>query len=523
MSEYTLGLDFGGGGGRALLLDLDTGTTTVATRGWGFAVAPNTGGLGTDVDLDHTWAAFGEMTREVIAQAGAPPEAVIGVAATAMRLGNVIVDAADTPVLAVPNRDTRAAGPGILLGLHHGEALQRVMGRWPYPIHTAARLQWLAENRSDDAARADAVLSLSDWIALRLCGERASDPSQAAETLLFELETRTWSQTWASELGIRETLLPPIAESGSQLGELTQAAADALGLRPGTPVAVGGADTQCAALGAGGTMPRTAAITAGTTAPVQLFTDRPVIDPEVRVWASQHLVPGRWLVESNAGPSGEVLDWAARVFHGGTGSGVAALLGAAEGVEIGSVGFLSSLGAEVMNDRAMGLPVGQLTLSHLSTGGSENPGAAVSRALIEGIACGLNANLWQVEALAGEAEGPVILAGGLSQSRFFADVLAGVADRPIRRSTEPCTSGVGAALCAAVAAGRFESLDAAAQSRAPHTEVVEPDGDERAAYAALVDRWTNWRAAGGEIDAASATLTLPFALAGQQSTATTNA
>jgi len=516
LSEYTLGLDFGGGSGRALLLDLETGSATSAARSWSFPIAPDTGGLGTDVDLERVWSVFVEATHEVLERAGARPDEVVGIAATAMRLGNVVVDANDEPLLAVPNRDARAAGPGILMAIHHGEALQRVMGRWPYPIHSAARLQWLAENRPDDHARADCLLSLSDWIQLRLCGERASDPSQAAETLLFELEARTWSTHWCNELGIDPGLLPKIVESGTQLGALRPDAAEALGLRPGTPVAMGGADTQCAILGAGGSRPGTVAVVGGTTAPVQAITDRPLIDPDVRVWASQSLVPHRFVVESNGGPAGEVLGWMAQVLHAHAPNPVAALLEAAATVEIGSVGFLSSLGAEAMNDRKMGLPLGHMTMSHLSTGASERPGHAVSRAVIEGLACGLRANLAQVEALTVEHTGPLLFGGGLSRDRFFTQMLAGVVDRPVERSTELETSGVGAALCAAVAAGRFESLDAAADSRKPFTETLEPSSADREAYAALVERWTTWRNASTEVDATASQLTMPYALAGQQ-------
>lgn len=516
MSEYTLGLDFGGGGGRALLLDLESGEATVAGRPWSFAIAPETGGLGSDVDLDRTWSVLVEATREVIERAGASPDAIVGVAATAMRLGNVVIDAAGAPILAVPNRDARAAGPGILLGIHHGEALQRVMGRWPYPIHAAARLQWLAQNRPGDLERADALLSLSDWIALQLCGERACDPSQAAETLLFELAPRAWSTHWTRELGIDAGLLPQIVESGTLLGTLRDDAARALGLRPGVPVAMGGADSQCAILGAGGRRPGTAAVIGGTTAPVQAIVDHAVIDPEVRTWGSQHLVPGRFIVESNAGPTGEVLEWMARVLHGLAPDPVATLLDAAAGVEIGSLGFLSCLGVEVMNDRQMGLPLGHMTLSHLSTGRAKQPGHAVSRALVEGMACGLRANLAQVEARTGPSEGPLLLAGGLSRSRFFAGVLAGLVGRPVRRTTEPSTSGVGAALCAAVAAKRFSSLDEAAASRDAFAEIVEPVQSESEPYSATFERWTTWRGASAALDAAASPLTMPFALAGQQ-------
>ena len=255
---------------------------------------------------------------------------------------------------------------------------------------------------------------------------------------------------------------------------------------------------------------------AGTTAPVQRITDRAWVDPDVRVWGSQHLVPGRWVVESNPGPVGESLEWMAAVMHPDAPDPVERFLGSASEFAAGSAGMLSCLGAEVMNDRAMGLPAGHLTMSHLVTGRDRRPGRAVARAVVEGMACGLRANLDQVEALAGESEGSLVLAGGLARSRFFAELLAGVVGRSVSRSTEPSTSGVGAALCAGVAVGHFADLDQAAESRRPHREWVEPKADDGDALAATYERWSRWRAASADLDTLTREITLPYALAGQQ-------
>ncbi len=516
MSTHVIGLDFGGGGGRSVLLDLESGRSWTAARAWRFATAPETGGLGFDLDLDAITSVFAATTREVIEQAGVAPGRIIGIAATAVRFGNVLLDEAGDAVLAVPNRDARAAGPGIGLAMSHGEALYEATGQWPLPIHAASRLQWLKAERPDDFARVTDVLSVSDWLATWLCGERASDPSQAAETLLFDLHSRSWSDAWTEQLGLPRDILPPIRESGEWLGELRGDVAEALGLTPGIAIAVGGGDTQCGLLGAGAVARGDVAAVAGTTGPIQLVTDAALVDPARRLWSGHHVVPERRVLESNCGPLGETLGWFARLLYADRGASVSPvqrLLGEAATSSPGSRGHLSSLGAEVMNAQAMGLPVGQLTLSHLSTFDDDTPRRHLVRSVVEGMACALRANLEQVVGVAEVegARGPLRLTGGLSQSETFTRIVAGVLGESIRVPVDPGATGLGAALCAAVGAGAFEDLQAATATLV-RTREVAPVSAEADEHAALFERWSNLRAARATADAEAATLTMPFAV-----------
>ena len=66
--------------------------------------------------------------------------------------------------------------------------------------------------------------------------------AREVETLLFDLATRDWAWDLIDRLEFPRRLFPKIRESGSRLGELSVAAAADLGLAPGTPVAVGGAE-----------------------------------------------------------------------------------------------------------------------------------------------------------------------------------------------------------------------------------------------------------------------------------------
>ena len=121
--RYLMGLDVGGGSGRSLLVDVDTGSVHAASRHWRFETAPGTSGLGSEIDLELVWKLLAEASREVLAAAGVSANEVEGVASTSMRLGTVLLDSDGASILAVPNRDAGAAGPGILMSVNHGERI----------------------------------------------------------------------------------------------------------------------------------------------------------------------------------------------------------------------------------------------------------------------------------------------------------------------------------------------------------------------------------------------------------------
>jgi autoinducer 2 (AI-2) kinase len=500
--RFVLGLDAGGGGGRALVLDVETGAVTTAARAWTHPPAPDAAGLGFDLDLERVWRDLTEAAREALARAGAAPDAVAGVAAASMRFGLVVVDAAGRALYAGPNRDARAVAETFALA-PHAAALHAASGHWPVPVAAAPRLLWLAAKGGERWERAHALLALSDWLALRLSGELASDPSQAGESLVFDLAAGGWSWEWIDRLGLPRRLFPPLRAPGSPLGRLRPEAAEALGLRAGTPVAVGAADTQCGLLGAGALAPGALGIVAGTTAPVERVTARPVIDPDARLWSGCHALPGRFVVESNAGPAGDALAWLGGLLFPEAPEPAARLLAEAGAAPPGAGGIASSLGAEVFDARALSLPIGAIHLTHLGAPAGREARAAVARAAVEGVAFGLRANLEQILALTAEevdVSPEIHLAGGLARSQTFARILADATGRPVALPAAADATALGAALLAAAGAGLFADAEAAARALAKSPGAVEPDPARADRHAALYAQWQVLRAARAPAD-----------------------
>jgi autoinducer 2 (AI-2) kinase len=485
---WLVGLDLGGESLRCAFLDVDSGALTVAARRFRGRPDPDVP-AGARFDPEATWSLLAEAVREAGRRAGATPDGIRGIACSSMRHASVLVDASGAVLLATTNRDARGAGAMLGLGAEDGEAFLARTGRWPHPILPAGRLQWLAAERPDLLDATVAHLSASDWVASRLCGERATDPSQAGETLVFDLATRAWAPDLMGRLSLPEAIFPTVREPGSRLGSLRPEIAQELDLPPDLPVAVGGADTQCALLGAGATQPGRMVVVAGSTVPIQQIVDRPLVD--ARLWGGQSLHPGRFVLESNAGGVGEALAWLAPVLFDDAPHPLLHLLDAAAHASPGASGLLSTFGVQVMDARAPELPLGQLTLSPFCAQEEADRRPALTRAVCEGVSHGLLANAEQIAEHSGQIPEVVDIVGGLSRSGFFTQLLADVWRREVRVSENVEATALGAALCAGVGAGVFADLDEAATRCAREGRRHAPDSEGVAVYG---DLHTTWRA-----------------------------
>jgi autoinducer 2 (AI-2) kinase len=488
MSSYLLALDVGGSGGRCLLVNTQTAEQTVTRCAWQSLAVRDSGGWGATLPMPDLWSALAQTTQTALRRARVHPQQIIGIATTAMRFSLVLLDEHGDVLWAVPNRDARAAMTAMAMADAHGKQAYARCGRKPHPIFAATRLAWLSEQSPDLLARTRQVLTLDQWLNYRLTGTLASDPSQAGESLLADLRTVHWSPELAEWAHWQIDKLPAILPATQHLGTLQPAAAQAFGLQAGTPVFLGGADTQCALLGVGAVDAGQTAVVAGSSATLQQVQAQPVVDAQARLWSAIHLLPERWLLESNAGSMGDTLTWLANLLFADHPQPVARLLAEAEKQTTPAVGLLSTLGAEIFNAQSLGLPVGNLTLSHILTPPGTHQQAQVARVVLEGLAFGVRANLEQINQASGYAPNALFLAGGLARSRYWGQLLSDVCGLPIVRADCPDSSALGAALCAGVGAGVFASLASASQSGFVKTHLHHP------APSAYGNLYTDWRA-----------------------------
>lgn len=503
MAKFLMGLDVGGGGGRCLLVNTVSGEACSVFRPWSFSPDPAAGGFAYRMDPDTLWRILCETTQEAIGQVGVQPGAVAGIAAASMRHTTVVLDKNGRMLLMSPNRDARAAAQGMQLAAERGEELHHTTGHTPSPIFLAARLLWLKENDPQTFQSAATAMSISDWIGYRMTGEKASEYAQAGESLLLDLKTRKWSTDILKSFDLPENLLPPLKAAGAILGKLTKEAAADLGLAPDTPVAVGGPDTQCGLLGLGVVAPGQTGIITGTTTPLQTVIDRPLLDPEMRIWTGLHVIPGLYVLESNAGQMGSTLEWFARLTHAGAPNPVAMLVAEAEYSQPGAHGVLSTIGASIFNASAMEPPVDTLTFSSVAARSGDDGRADAARAVLEGMAYAVRANLEQIQKVSGVTGGAVCLGGGISRSTLWTRLVGDVLARPVDVSGSVESTAMGAAICAGMAAGLYPDLPSGAQALVKNARRHQPGADSTT-YQSLYSGWMELLRARRPADAAAA-------------------
>ena len=483
-----MAFDMGGGSGRCMLADVDSGETFTAARSWSYQVAPNTSGLGYDLDLDDMWRKLGEASLEVMKKAGARPADVLGVAAGSMRNTTVLLDGDNRVLLGTPNQDARGLVEAMMLGAERGAEFFEAGGHWPGPIFTGSRLLWAKSNAPELLDRASRVACLSDWMAFRLCGILFAEKSQAGETILFDHRKGDWAFDLIESLGLPSGIFPGTVDTGSLLGGLTAEAASHLGLARGTPVSAGGADTQSGLLGAGCVVEGDTGVLAGTGMPVQIVTGGYSTDGEGKLWSGRHVVPGLFVLESNGMMTGTVLDWFARIIYPDSSDPVGALFHEAGASLPGGSGIYSTFGARIFDARAVGILFGNLTMSHMVTTDADSCRCHISRALIEGIAYSARANLEQIESAAGMRAERLHVLGGMARSALWTQIVSDVTGRAVIVPSTHEASALGTAICAGVGAGVFtDPVEGARQVAGVGREHAPGENAEK--YQRLYDGW----------------------------------
>ncbi|MCO4850582.1 FGGY-family carbohydrate kinase [Bacillus vallismortis] len=225
---------------------------------------------------------------------------IIGLTSTSQRQGIVLIDQNGDSFLGLPNIDNR--GREWEESIPNREEIYSRTGRLPTALFSALKLYGLKQRQPSLWEKTVSFTSISDWVTYKLSGILTYEPSQATETLLFDVKQNTWSEEMCGIFGFSSSILPPLVRAGTVIGTLTHEYASELGLSIQAKVISGGGDTQLAVKSTGAAL-EDIVIISGTTTPITKITAKHG-DTKHKAWLNCHTDQGHWLVETNPGITG---------------------------------------------------------------------------------------------------------------------------------------------------------------------------------------------------------------------------
>jgi autoinducer 2 (AI-2) kinase len=494
--SHLLAIDLGTGSCRAVLFDEAGNQVGIGQREWSHASLPDAPGSQV-FDTTRNWALICDCIREALARAAIGPSDVAAVSSTSMREGMVLYDGAGREIWACPNVDSRAAAEATEL-VRTGRARQiyEQGGDW-VSITSPARFLWIQAHEPDTFRRVAHIGMLSDWVLYRLTGRFVTDPSSGSSSNLFDLRARTWSSASLDLVGLSPAVVPEVLEPGTVVGPVTARAADETGLAAGTPVVVGGADTQLGLVGIGVVAPDRLTLVGGSFWQLTVVTDEPLIDPQARVRTLCHAVPGQWMTEGIGFYCGIAMRWFRDAFcelelAEAARRGVDAYVvmeEAAAAVPPGSEG-ITAIFSNVMDAKRWVQAAPSFLGFDVDRPAASNRHACI-RALEEQAAYTARGHLEIISELIGDTYGELVFTGGAAKGRLWPQIVADVVGLPVRVPVVKESTALGAAIYAGIGAGIFRDLAEVTGSLVRTERTFEPDADTHRTYD---ERYAAWRA-----------------------------
>jgi xylulokinase len=307
--SYLLGIDIGTSGTKTLLVDRRGKIASSVTVEYpSYAPKP----AWSEQAPEDWWQATTKSIRLALAKAKAKGAQVTGVGLSGQMHGSVFLDKAGRVLrraILWNDQRTGAECDEITKAAGGRPRLIQLVANPALTGFTAPKILWVRKHEPKVYDRAARILLPKDYVRYRLTGEFATEVSDASGTLLLDVKARQWSKELLAALQIDEALLPAVYESPEVSGRLTDAAAKATGLAPGTPVVGGGGDQAAGAVGNGIVRRGVISATLGTSGVVFAHADTVETDPEGRVHTFCHAVPGKWHVMGVVLAAGGSLQW----------------------------------------------------------------------------------------------------------------------------------------------------------------------------------------------------------------------
>ena len=490
---YLLAIDNGTQSVRALLFDLqgnlvDKAQVTIASY-----QSPQPGWM--ENDPEAFWQALCDACQRLWAVTSVPKSAIAGVVITTQRGTTIALDKNGQPLRpAMIWLDQRRADQLPKLAWWWDAAFRAIgMRQTVRFFQREAEANWIAQHQPELWAKTDKYLLLSGYLNYRFTGRFVDSVAAQVGYIPFDYKKGCWAakHDWKWQaMPITAAMLPELVPAGTTIGQVSAQAARATGIPQGLSVIAGAADKACEVIGAGCLTPEIACLSYGTAATINTTTAR-YLEATRFIPPYQAAVPGHYNTEIQITRGFWMVSWFKAQF----------------GLHEQQLAEQSGVAPESLFDELVNtVPPGSLGLMlqpfwnpGIKVPGPEAKGAVIGfgdvhtrahlyRAILEGLAYALREGKERIEKRGGQRITRVRVSGGGSQSDAAMQITANVFNLPCERPHLYETSGLGAAILAAVGLKLHPDFATAVREMTRIGQVFEPEPAHANTYEQLYRR-----------------------------------
>lgn len=494
MEKYLMAIDAGTGSVRVVLFDTFGDERFLSQSEWTHNEDKRYPGS-MDFDINKNIQMIIDLIKEVLSKSKVNPEQIVSISTTSMREAIVLYDETGKELWACANVDSRSNDEVAILNKISDTIesdIHRVSGQ-TFSLGAIPRILWVKKNLPDIYNKIKYVSMLNDWITYRLSNVISVEPSNGCTTGLFDIKKRTWEPDIAQKVGIKNEIFPIVHESGSVIGNVTNEFSELTGLSTNTLVVAGGGDAQLGCIGMGAINEGDAAVLGGSFWQYEYTTTNVQIDENCKVRVNCHAIPNTWQYEAIAFFPGLIMRWFRDTFcdleaylQKETGEDIYTQMSKkAQKVPAGSNGMVCTF-SDKMN---------YFSWKHASPSfidfkfNSTFNKATFYRSIMENAAFVTRGNIERVSETSKSSPECIIFGGGASKSDLWCQILADVLNKKIKVPVVKEATALGAAICAGVGAGIYDSFDTAIDTVVKFEKTYEPNEANRNIYDELYKKW----------------------------------
>ena len=345
---------------------------------------------------------------------------------------------------------------------------------------TLPQLLWVKEHEPQIFEKIYRFLLPKDYLRFRITGNIHTEYSDAAGTLLLDIENKKWNDKIYEAFGIRKDIYPPLVESHTFCGTVTTEFAKKTGLSPSTKVFAGGADHACSAIGAGILSKGKTLCRIGTSGVMLSYEEQTNKDNKGKVHYFNHGKENAYYSMGVTHSAGHSLKWIQQVFA--KDESILSLLEGLEHIPPGANGLLFtpylqgerlSHADEIIRASFIGMNTTH-TKKHFV------------RAVLEGITFSLKESL-DILRDNHPDKTPIISIGDGAKSDVWLQMQADIFDTNVVKLAHEQGPALGAAILAAYGCGWYDSLQECSRVFIAYEKSYKPNPDRVQKYAILYD------------------------------------